>query len=57
VERLIEELRVMASWLGLSSLVLAPGSAIDRRFATLLLEALPAYVELASAQSGMALHD
>jgi uncharacterized protein YcaQ len=32
VERLIEELRLMASWLGLSSLAIAPVAAIDRLF-------------------------
>jgi uncharacterized protein YcaQ len=30
VERLIEELRLMASWLGLSSLAIAPVAAVDR---------------------------
>ena len=49
VERLIEELRLMASWLGLSSLALAPVAAIDRLFTTLHVEARPAFVELAPA--------
>ncbi len=51
VERLIEELRLMASWLGLSSLALAPGAAIDRLFTTIPVEARPAFVELAPAKS------
>ena len=34
-ERLIEELRLMASWLGLSSLTVAPEAAVDRIFPTL----------------------
>ena len=50
-ERLIEELRLMASWLGLSSLALAPGAAIDRLFTTIPVEARPAFVELAPAES------
>ena len=54
VERLIEELRLMASWLGLSSLVIAPVAAIDRLVATLHGEARPAFVELAPAQSDRA---
>ena len=54
VERLIEELRLMASWLGLSSLVIAPVAAIDRLVATLHGEARPAFVELAPAQSDTA---
>ena len=56
VERLIEELRLMASWLGLSSLAIAPVAAIDRLFATLHVEARPAFVELAPAQSEMAFY-
>jgi uncharacterized protein YcaQ len=35
VERLIEELRLMASWLGLSSLAAAPAAAIDPLLTTL----------------------
>ena len=53
-ERLIEELRLMASWLGLSSLVIAPVAAIERLFATVHGEARPAFVELAPAQSDTA---
>jgi hypothetical protein len=53
VERLIEELRLMASRLGLSSLAFAPAAAIDRLFATLHVEVRPAFVELALAQSEM----
>jgi uncharacterized protein YcaQ len=53
-ERLIEELRLMASWLGLSSLVLSPVAALDRCFATLHAEAHPTVAELAPAQSEVA---
>ena len=42
VERLMEELRRMASWLGLSSLALAPGADVDRVFPALPVEARPA---------------
>jgi hypothetical protein len=56
MERLIEELRLMASWLGLSRLVIAPIAAIDRLFTALHVEAHPAFVELAPAQSEMALY-
>jgi hypothetical protein len=56
VERLIEGLGPMASWLGLSSLAIAPVAAIDRPFATLHVEAHPACVEPAPAQSEMALY-
>jgi uncharacterized protein len=38
VERLIDELRLMASWLGLSSLVAAPAAGLDRFFAALQVE-------------------
>jgi len=41
VERLIEELRLLASWLGLSSLAVAPVAAIDPLLAALRLEAVP----------------
>jgi uncharacterized protein YcaQ len=51
VERLIEEIRLMASWLGLSSLAIAPLAGIDRLFATLHIDAHPALAELVPAQS------
>ena len=54
VERLIEELRLMASWLGLSSLASAPGAGVDPLFATLHVEGRPALAELPPAQSEMA---
>jgi hypothetical protein len=52
VERLIAELRLMASWLGLSGLVIAPIAAIE----TLHVEAHPAFVEPAPAQSERAFY-
>jgi uncharacterized protein YcaQ len=54
VERLIEELQLMASWLGLSSLFIAPAVAVDPRFAHLPLQPHLAAVELAPAQSEVA---
>jgi uncharacterized protein len=42
VQQLIEELRLMASWLGLSSLVVAPAAAIDPLLAALQGETRPA---------------
>jgi hypothetical protein len=45
VERLIEELRLMASWLGLSGLAVAPGAGLDRLFAALHAEGRPASAE------------
>ena len=57
VERLIEELRLMASWLGLSSLAIAPVAAVDPLFATLHVEAHPARAELPPAQSEMASYE
>jgi uncharacterized protein len=56
VERQIEEIRLMASWLGLSSLAIAPVAAIERLFTTLHVAAHPAFVELATAQSEMAFY-
>jgi uncharacterized protein len=56
VERLIEELRLMASWLGLAGLAIAPVAGIDRLFATLHVGAHPAFAELAPAQSEMAFY-
>lgn len=53
VERLIEAIRRMASWLGLSSLAMAPAAAIDRLFTTLPAEARPASVEPALGQSSV----
>lgn len=49
-----EELCLMASWLGLRGLAIAPVAGIDRLFATLQVEAHPAFAELAPAQSEMA---
>jgi uncharacterized protein YcaQ len=40
-ERLIEELHLMAGWLGLSSLAVAPPAAIDPRLATLRVDSQP----------------
>jgi hypothetical protein len=54
MERVIEELRLMASWLGLSSLVIASVAGLDRLFVTLQIEAHPAFAELAPAQSEVA---
>jgi uncharacterized protein YcaQ len=54
VERLIQELRLMASWLGLAGLAIVPVAGIDRLFATLHVGAHPAFTELAPAQSEMA---
>ena len=54
VERLIEELRLVASWLALSSLAIAP---IERLFTTLHVDAQPAFVELAPSQSELAFHE
>lgn len=51
VERLIEELRLMASWLGLSSLAIAPGAGLDRLFAALHAEGRPAAAEPARHSS------
>jgi hypothetical protein len=45
------------SWLGLSSLAVAPVAAIDPLFATLHVEVQPAFVELAPAQSEMAFYE
>ena len=56
VERLIDELRLMASWLGLSSLALAPAAGLDRLFATLPIEARAGFAEAAPAQSKRASH-
>ena len=56
VERLIDELRLMASWLGLSSLALAPAAGLDRPFATLPIEARAGFAEAAPAQSKRASH-
>lgn len=42
VERLIDELRLLASWLGLSSLAVAPAAAIDPLLATLRAHSLSA---------------
>jgi uncharacterized protein YcaQ len=44
-ERLIEELRLMASWLGLSSLAVAPVAGLDRLFTALHVESRPASAE------------
>ncbi len=55
-ERLIDELRLMASWLGLSSLALAPAAGLDRLFATLPIEARAGFAEAAPAQSKRASH-
>jgi hypothetical protein len=41
--------RLIASWLGLSSLAVAPVAAIDPLFATLHVEVQPGFVELAPA--------
>jgi hypothetical protein len=57
VDRLIEERRLMASWLGLSSLASAPVAAIGRLLATLHVGAHPACVELAPARSEVALNE
>lgn len=45
VERLIDELRLMASWLGLSSLAVAPVAGLDRLFAALQVEGHSAFAE------------
>ena len=45
VERLIDELRLMASWLGLSSLAVAPVAGLDRLFAALRVEGRSAFAE------------
>jgi uncharacterized protein YcaQ len=55
-ERLIDELRLMASWLGLSGLVLAPAAGLDRLFATLPIAARPAFAAPAPTQAEEAPH-
>lgn len=50
LERLIEELRLMAAWLGLSSLAVAPAAVTDPFHATLHGEVHPASVGLASSK-------
>ena len=57
VERLMEELRLMASWLGLSALAVAPAATINLPFITPVDEARPAFVELAHSQSETAFHE
>jgi hypothetical protein len=56
VERLMEELRLMASWLGLSSLTIAPAATITRPFTTLNDNAHSAVAEPAPSQSEIATH-
>ena len=56
VERLLEELRLMASWLGLSGLRIAPIDGFTCPSTTLHVEARPALVELAPTQSEKAFH-
>ena len=57
VERLIKEFQLMASWLGLSSLSIAPAAAVDPRFARLRIQPHLADVELAPAQSEIAYYE
>lgn len=45
VERLIDELRLMTSWLGLSRLAVAPIAGLGRLFAALPVEDRPAFAE------------
>ena len=56
-EGLIEELRLMASWLGLPDLAIAPAAAIDRLPPTLRVETQPTSVELAPSQSEIAFYE
>jgi len=56
-EGLIEELRLMASWLGLPDLAIAPAAAIDRLLPTLRVETQPTSVELAPSQSEIAFYE
>ena len=56
VERLIEELRLMATWLGLSNLAVAPAARVDGLFSTLPIGAHPTFDGAAPAQSGKVFH-
>jgi uncharacterized protein len=57
VERLFEELRLMASWLGLSDLAIVPAAAIDPFLPSLHVGTQPASVELAPSQTEMTLYE
>jgi hypothetical protein len=57
VERLMDELRLMASWLGLSSLTIAPVATIIPPFTTRDDEAHLAVAELVPSQSATAFYE
>ncbi|MEN3208886.1 crosslink repair DNA glycosylase YcaQ family protein [Methylorubrum populi] len=57
VERLIEELRFMASWLGLPDLVAAPAAVTDPLLATLCAETRQESVDLTSSLFGIVVHE
>lgn len=48
IERLIEELKLLAAWLGLSSLAVAPVAAIDPLLAAFRVETVPASIGVES---------
>ena len=56
VERLTEELRLMATWLGLSNLAVAPAARVDGLFSSLPIGARPASDDPALAQSARVFH-